>query len=158
MKWKAIALFLLGVIIIYVGYLVLTYLNQQELAKQEARTQTETYTVPQNNIPTPAASSEYEQSVDNQNNLSEQPNQQAQQELWYLPKEVGGTFTKEDEEVFTKLAARNDLEGIDQMIFERRLIPVGPGPCKMLDRGFLVSYIEYNGNKVYVSTEDVKQR
>ena len=74
---------------------------------------------------------------------------------WYIKKTVGGCFTKEDSKQFAEYAFENNIAKVDEMMRMGKIITVGPGKCKMIRAGLLESYIEFNGNRVYVSTDDL---
>lgn len=77
---------------------------------------------------------------------------------WYVKQQVGGCFTQADSKQFTHYAIQNDVDAIDEMLRTGRVVAIGPGPCKMIEQGFIESLIEYDGMQLYVSTDDLTRR
>ncbi len=72
---------------------------------------------------------------------------------YYLTQECFACYTKEDLKYLTKLAVRNDKKEIDRMWYAGKIVIIGPGPCKVLDRGILVSLVEFRGKRVYIEND-----
>lgn len=77
---------------------------------------------------------------------------------YYITKEQGACYTKEDLDRFLELALAKDYDGINRMISQGRIVVVGPEPCVMLDRGILTSKVKVRGKVLYMDSDHIKKR
>ena len=77
---------------------------------------------------------------------------------YYMPSKQPACYTEKDLLELAALIVAQDQEGVANMIMAGKVVKVGPGPCRMIEKKKAWCQIRIDGQLVWVNGEDVRTR